>query len=33
MEGVLTQARIADDYAIMKNLGKSAFRFLGHRST
>ncbi|MGH7330562.1 MAG: TetR/AcrR family transcriptional regulator, partial [Polyangiaceae bacterium] len=28
-EGVLTQARIADDYVIMKNLGKSAFRFLG----
>jgi TetR/AcrR family transcriptional regulator, transcriptional repressor for nem operon len=29
MEGVLTQARIQDDYEIMKNLGKSAFRFLG----
>jgi TetR/AcrR family transcriptional regulator, transcriptional repressor for nem operon len=29
MEGVLTQARINDDYEIMKNLGKSAFRFLG----
>jgi len=29
MEGVLTQARISDDYVIMKNLGKSAFRFLG----
>jgi TetR/AcrR family transcriptional repressor of nem operon len=29
MEGVLTQARIYDDYEIMKNLGKSAFRFLG----
>jgi TetR/AcrR family transcriptional regulator, transcriptional repressor for nem operon len=29
MEGVLTQARIQDDYEIMKNLGKSAFEFLG----
>ena len=29
MEGVLTQARINDDYEIMKNLGKSAIRFLG----
>lgn len=29
MEGVLTQARIYDDYEIMKNLGTSAFRFLG----
>ena len=29
MEGVLTQARIHDDFEIMKNLGKSAFRFLG----
>jgi TetR/AcrR family transcriptional repressor of nem operon len=29
MEGVLTQARIHDDHEIMKNLGKSAFRFLG----
>ena len=30
MEGVLAQARISDDYeSIMKNLGKSAFRFLG----
>jgi TetR/AcrR family transcriptional repressor of nem operon len=29
MEGVLTQARINDDYEIMKNLGKSALRFLG----
>jgi len=28
MEGVLTQARIQDDYEIMKNLGRSAFRFL-----
>ena len=29
MEGVLTQARIQDDHEIMKNLGKSAFQFLG----
>jgi TetR/AcrR family transcriptional repressor of nem operon len=29
MEGVLTQARIHNDYEMMKNLGKSAFRFLG----
>ena len=29
MEGVLTQARITDDYEIMKNLGTSAMRFLG----
>jgi TetR/AcrR family transcriptional regulator, transcriptional repressor for nem operon len=29
MEGVLTQARINDDYEIMKNLGTSAMRFLG----
>lgn len=29
MEGVLTQARINDDYEIMKNLGQSALRFLG----
>ncbi|HWE29835.1 MAG TPA: TetR/AcrR family transcriptional regulator [Polyangia bacterium] len=29
MEGVLTQARINDDFEIMRNLGKSAFRFLG----
>lgn len=29
MEGVLTQARINDDFEIMKNLGTSAFRFLG----
>jgi TetR/AcrR family transcriptional regulator, transcriptional repressor for nem operon len=29
MEGVLTQARINEDYEIIKSLGKSAFRFLG----
>ena len=29
MEGVLTQARINDDYEIVKSLGKSALRFLG----
>lgn len=29
MEGVLTQARINDDYEIAKNLGASALRFLG----
>jgi TetR/AcrR family transcriptional repressor of nem operon len=29
MEGVLTQARINDDYELIKNLGKQAFRFLG----
>jgi len=29
VEGVLTQARINDDYEIMKNLGTSAMRFLG----
>jgi len=29
MEGVLAQARINNDYEIIKNIGKSAFRFLG----
>lgn len=29
MEGVLTQARIQDDHELIKNLGKSAFQFLG----
>jgi TetR/AcrR family transcriptional repressor of nem operon len=29
MEGVLTQARINDDYEMLKNLGQSSFRFLG----